>query len=470
MLFNSYSFIFLFLPITLGIYFGLNRYRWFFWSKSWLLLMSLVFYAHYKKTHLPIILGSILFNYLAGKLLSKPASTLKPLLKKLFLIISISANLGLLCYFKYMDFIILNINALTGWHFSSLNLLLPLGISFFTFTQIAYLVDAYKGSITHHDPLNYGLFVTFFPHLLAGPILHHKQMIDQFYEEKNKQINFENIAQGLFLFTLGLSKKLLIADYFGIYANAGFSSTHILNMAEGWATSVSYALQLYFDFSGYTDMALGASLMFNILLPINFNSPYKALSFQDFWRRWHITLSNFLRDYVYIPLGGSRKGEIRTYCNLILTFLIGGLWHGAGWTFIFWGLLHGIGLALHRAWQKLHYSMPTLLAWFLTFNFINLGWIFFRAKDFSSALNIIKSMIGLNGLPSPSMSLSHMDGSWLLIIMILIGMVVCVGFKNSQELTAQFKPTPKYALITAILLTTCILCLRTYSEFLYFRF
>jgi len=460
MLFNSYIYIFAFLPVTLIGYFFLNQKKSSNIAKWWLLCMSLVFYGHYKKGHIPIIIGSIIFNYLIGFFLTKTHRG--PHIKKILLFTGIMGNVALLSYFKYFDFVIENINYCFKTHFSLMSLLLPLGISFFTFTQIIYLVDAYKGKITNHDFVNYGLFITFFPHLLAGPILHHKQMIDQFNDENNKQINYQNIAIGLLLFTLGLAKKLLIADTFATYANTGFAAPSSLSFLESWTTSLSYTLQLYFDFSGYSDMALGSSLMFNVALPINFNSPYKATTIQDFWRRWHITLSNFLRDYIYIPLGGSRVNELATCRNLIITFLVGGFWHGAGWTFFFWGLLHGIGLVIQRVWQKTSIIIPNLLAWFITFNFVNIGWVFFRAPDFDTALTMLTGMIGFHGF-FPSSSL-------ITIILIIIFLAVCFLAKNSQQLTENFKPTVGSSIVVALLLTCSVLCLRSYSEFLYFRF
>ncbi len=255
-----------------------------------------------------------------------------------------------------------------------------------------------RGETKEYDFLNYALFVTFFPQLIAGPIVHHKEMMPQFASRWNMVKRYKNIALGLFIFSIGLFKKVVIADTFAVWATAGFDTATTLNLIEAWATSLSYTFQLYFDFSGYTDMAIGIALLFNIKLPINFNSPYKALNIQDFWRRWHMTLSRFLRDYIYIPLGGNRKGEFRTYTNLLATFLIGGLWHGAGWTFIFWGFLHGLALVIHRVWQSLGFKMNKILAWFITFNFVNMAWIFFRAKEWDDAIKVLSGMFSLDNV------------------------------------------------------------------------
>ncbi|MGB6019807.1 MAG: MBOAT family O-acyltransferase, partial [Sulfurimonadaceae bacterium] len=298
-------------------------------------------------------------------------------------------------------------------------------ISFFTFQQIAYLVDSYRGETAEYDFLNYALFVTFFPQLIAGPIVHHAEMMPQFASKWNLVKNYKNIATGLFIFSIGLFKKVVIADTFAKWATAGFDHAETLNLLEAWATSLSYTFQLYFDFSGYTDMAIGAALLFNIKLPINFNSPYKALDIQDFWRRWHITLSRFLRDYIYIPLGGNRKGSFRTYNNLLATFILGGIWHGAGWTFVFWGLLHGMALVVHRFWKSIGFTMPNILAWFITFNFINIAWVFFRAREWDDAIKV------LTGMVSGELVLNYRWFDQLSFYMTKC--ILALGFKRSTE-------------------------------------
>ncbi len=371
MLFNSLEFVFLFLPITFFIYFYLSKKN-IGVAKGFLILSSLFFYSWWNVIYLPLILLSMGFNYTVGERLHRKKS------KKL-LIFGIAINVSVLGYFKYADFFIENINYFISNHLSLLNVVLPLAISFFTFQQITYLIDSYRGETKAYDFLNYALFVTFFPQLIAGPIVHHKEMMPQFSNSIHFIKNNQNIFIGLFIFSMGLFKKVIIADSFAVWATKGFDVSETLTFVEGWITSLSYTFQLYFDFSGYSDMAIGIALLFNIQLPINFNSPYKAKDIQDFWRRWHITLSRFLRDYIYIPLGGSKKGEINTYTNLIITFLLGGLWHGAGWTFVFWGFLHGLGLVVYRIWRKLDVQLHFLLAWFITFNFINISWVFFRA-------------------------------------------------------------------------------------------
>jgi len=485
MLFNSQEFIFLFLPFTFLIYFYLLSKRLTTGAKGFLVLSSLFFYSWWNISYLPLILISMLFNYSLGNSLNGKNNNQK-INKKMLLTIGIILNLALLAYFKYMDFFITNYNGLFDANVPLLHLALPLAISFFTFQQIAYLVDSYRQETDEYDFLNYALFVTFFPQLIAGPIVHHKEMMPQFASKWNLVKNYKNIALGLFIFSIGLFKKVIIADKFAIWASAGFASPESLTLVEAWVTSLSYTFQLYFDFSGYTDMAIGAALLFNIKLPINFNSPYKAVSIQDFWRRWHITLSRFLRDYIYIPLGGNRKGNFRTYTNLMATFILGGFWHGAGWTFIFWGFLHGAALTIHRVWQNFGLKMNIILAWFITFNFINVSWVFFRAKEWEDAINILKAMIGMNGIVFSQkytekwavLSNYGVDfGAWLPHIngnksgtWVIAGLLIVVFAKNSIELKDSFKPTKWYLLFSATIMVYTISNMNKLSEFLYFNF
>jgi len=486
LLFNSYEFIFAFLPITFFIYFYLNSKRLTIASKSFLVFASLFFYSWWNILYLPIIIGSMLFNFIIGSSLNENNKKIR-FSKKSLLIFGIVGNVALLGYFKYTDFFIENFNLATSSNVELLNLALPLAISFFTFQQIAYLVDSYKHETKEYDFLNYAVFVTFFPQLIAGPIVHHKEMMPQFANKRNMVKNYRNIALGLFIFSIGLFKKVVIADTFADWATAGFDTVTTLNLFEAWATSLSYTFQLYFDFSGYTDMAIGLALLFNIKLPINFNSPYKATNIQDFWRRWHITLSRFLKDYVYIPLGGNRKGEFRTYNNLLATFIIGGIWHGAGWTFVFWGFLHGIALVIYRAWSKLGFKMWRLLAWLITFNFINIAWVFFRAKEWDDALKVLGGMFSLDNIvltPLFQNKLSFLiqygisfgemfediGGSRWTIIILFFTFIFILVFKNSTQKLNNFKLNYKTALWSAIALVGGVLSLNKVSEFLYFNF
>lgn len=483
MLFNSYEFIFVFLPITFFVYFYLNNKRLVTAGKGFLVFSSLFFYSWWNVLYLPIILGSMLFNFVIGSSLNKRSS----FSKKSLLIFGVVANIALLGYFKYTDFLIDNFNFAFNSNIELLHLALPLAISFFTFQQIAYLVDSYKEETKEYDFLNYAVFVSFFPQLIAGPILHHREMMPQFENIRSKVVNYRNISMGLFVFSIGLFKKVVIADTFAIWAISGFDTTTSLNLFEAWATSLSYTFQLYFDFSGYTDMAIGLALMFNIRLPINFNSPYKATTIKDFWRRWHITLSRFLRDYIYIPLGGNRGGEIRTYANLMATFVLGGLWHGAGWTFVLWGFLHGAALVIHRTWSRFGIKLWTWLAWFITFNFINISWVFFRAKDLDDAIKVLSGMAGLSGVVFPTVLssklsflenygvefggfLSNIEGDIFTIVCLIIGFALILLFKNSGTKLNLFKPDKINILIFIFAFSIAFYKLSGYSEFLYFRF
>lgn len=399
MVFSSPEFILFFLPVVFLGYFFLNKVRLVIAGKAWLVAASLFFYSYWDATYLPLLLVSIFFNFAMGSALAPNLDGMPVRFsRKLGLVGGVIANIALLGYFKYANFFVENINSIFDIGYSLPKILLPLGISFFTFTQIAYLVDSYRGEAKEYDFLNYMLFVTFFPHLIAGPILHHREMMSQFESRWTLAIRYRNIILGLFIFSVGLFKKVIIADTFVLWADAGFDGGSHLNFFSAWATSLSYTFQLYFDFSGYCDMAIGAALLFNIWLPINFDSPYKALDIQDFWRRWHITLSRYLRDYLYIPLGGSRCSNFRVYSNLMITFILGGFWHGASWMFIIWGALHGTALVVHRIWRGSGWYMPKAIAWLLTFIFINITWIFFRAKTLDDAFRVLRGMSDIDSL------------------------------------------------------------------------
>jgi len=485
MLFNSFEYIFLFLPFVFFTFFSLINHSNTI-AKLFLVFSSLFFYAWWKALYIFILLFSIVFNFFVGNLIDRNnANNISAKRKKQLLIFGIFTNIFLLVYFKYYDFFVSNINHFFDTQIPYLNLALPLAISFFTFQQIAYLVDKYRGETEEHNFLNYLLFVTFFPQLIAGPIVHHKEMLPQFSDKNNWKKNYKNIALGLFIFSLGLFKKVMIADTFARWANQGFDIAQHLNMIEAWVTSLSYTFQLYFDFSGYTDMAIGAALLFNIRLPINFFSPYKALTIQEFWRRWHITLTRFLTQYIYIPIGGNRKGLLRTYFNILIVFLIGGIWHGAGWTFLFWGLLHGFALVIHRIWSTYFFKLPALVAWFLTFNFVNIAWIFFRAKNFGDAIKVLDGMFhGKLVIPA---SLEHklpylqtfgiefgnhfqnIQADKSTFLLIVLGFVITLAVRNSTQLSKD-PLTFTRVTVSATLFIISILSIHKFSEFIYFNF
>ncbi len=393
MLFNSYSFIFCFLPLTLIGFFILSYFRHFYGS-VWLVLASLTFYAVWDPRYVILLLGSIGFNFMIGSGLTRLQSTRKG---KILLSTAITANLAALAYFKYAGFLVENFDTLSGLAVSIPKIVLPLGISFFTFTQIAYLVDTARGKSEELNLVRYFLFVTYFPHLIAGPILHHAEMMPQFRRPETYRFDTAKFSTGLVIFTIGLFKKSILADGISAFVGPVFSAADSgtsLTLLDSWAGALSYTFQIYFDFSGYSDMAIGLSWMFGIGLPLNFNSPYKSTSIIEFWRRWHMTLSRFLRDYLYFSLGGNRRGRVRRYANLFGTMVIGGLWHGAGWTFIAWGMLHGLYLIINHAWLGARDTRPVLerrlvapAGWLLTFLAVVVGWVFFRAESIDGALS-----------------------------------------------------------------------------------
>lgn len=491
MLFSSEEFILIFLPICWLVYFALNRFRLTKMALGWLVFASLIFYGFDEPIYLVVILGSSIFNFIFGANLAKNSGRATVFERKATVYVGIAINLILLGYFKYTDFLIQNFNYLFDASFAQQHIALPLGISFFTFQQIAYLVDSYRGETSEYNFINYLLFVTFFPQLIAGPIVHHKEILPQLTSVRTKAISYANIERGLFIFGIGLFKKLILADTFAIWVTEGFDKEVALDFVSAWVTSLSYTFQLYFDFSGYCDMAIGLGYLFNIKITINFNSPYKATNIQDFWRRWHVTLSRFLRDYLYIPLGGSQGTATRTYVNLFVTFILGGIWHGASWMFVIWGSLHGVAVVIHRIWGDLGLKMPRVFAWIITFIFVNVAWIFFRAKSLTDASRIIDGMTDLSSLfnlqyhdvPTNKLSWGGVFFenyfSWLPVgiqanivpVFLILGSILILKSPNAFAL-AQGKLGWGRALQTVLLFIVCIyVTLSSRSVvFLYFNF
>jgi len=470
MLFHSFFYIFIFFPIVFLCHHLWRRLDCFLFSGWWLVLASIFFYGWGDLTSIPVLLLSIAFNYTFGHLLQKQHDTTrqKNTPARLLFYCGLGANLALLIFFKYADFFITNINWIIEGNIKPLNILLPLAISFFTFHQISYLVDSYFGKIKNGKLKEYLMYILFFPKLISGPIVRYNEFVHQLKNLK-VSIDYRNASIGLMLFFIGLLKITTAARVFGIWADKGFSDPATLTVIDGWTTSLSYTFQIYFDFSGYIDMAMGSARFFNIQLPVNFNSPYRAVNIQDFWQRWHITLSTFLRDYIYIPLGGSRLGEFRTYTNIILTFLICGIWHGSGWMFILWGGLHGVGLVFQRLWQKTKIKMPFLLSVLLTFNFVNMTWIFFRSDSVSQALNILKSMAGLN-LTSGFTVLHGIPASEIIIAILSITIVFFAP--NSNQISERYRPSIRLVVYMTAIIFTGLLFLNssTPREFIYFDF
>ncbi len=493
MLFNSFPFIFIFMPLCLGIYFWLGRQGSTTPTKAWLLLSSLIFYGYWKISFVPLLLLSIGVNFLLGKFLSHVRQKKKE--SRRILVLGMIFNLSLIAYYKYADFLLsfLPLPQLAGVLDQRLGLsgiILPLAISFYTFQQIAYLVDVFRGDkIPNYTILDYGLFVMFFPQLIAGPIVHHQEIIPQFNHPHNLFFSHRNFALGCVGFIIGLFKKVIIADGLSGWVALPFNNASELSFIEAWTAALSYTFQLYFDFSGYCDMALGIGLMLNIHLPINFDSPYKSTSIIEFWRRWHITLSNFLRDYLYIPLGGNRLGQGRQQINLMITMLLGGLWHGAGWTYIFWGGLHGLYLSINHVWKRRGLRLPKVLAWGATFISVVVGWVIFRAHSLVDAYHILWSMSGMNGILLPGKyrhslggltgfgvhfnelpSLIYLPGGQESLV-ILAGLTLWVVFlPNTQDMLKRFKPRWWWSPVLTGIAFVTLLSMNRVSEFLYFQF
>lgn len=386
MLFNSLEYVVLFLPISAIIFFLLKKINVTL-SKAWICATSLYFYSFFTYQFLPLLLCSMAINYILIKYISNSRS-------KHSILISVSFNILSLAYFKYCNFFLYNIDTAFGLSSHHLDIIAPLAISFYTFQQISLSVSIYRKQVGIVSIIDYCSYILFFPKLISGPITDYYTISSQLNNKKSYL--GKCLAPSIFIFSIGLFKKIVLASYFGAIADQGYSHIGTLGVIDAWVASLSYTLQLYFDFSGYTDMAIGSALLFGVALPINFNSPYRATDLQDFWRRWHITLSTWLRNFVYIPLGGNRMGEVRTYINLFLTFLIGGFWHGAGWNFLAWGALHGGGLVIHRLWSQRGFKIPSIIAWFITFNYINITWIFFRTNNLHDALAVVTKMLGIS--------------------------------------------------------------------------
>lgn len=477
MLFNSYEFIFLLLPASVLGYFLLNRAEKYEYAKAYLILISLFFYGYNEWKYLAIIIFSILLNYSACRLMIRYEQK-----KKIILSISIFMNLLILGYFKYTDFLIENINLFFHGKIGYLELALPLGISFFTFQQISYLIDTSKGQYCQHSFLDYALFVTFFPQLVAGPIVSHDEMLPQFASKDNRRPNCSNIVSGIQAFSIGLFKKVIIADNMGKIVSFGYQNLDTISSIEAIMTILAYTLQIYNDFSGYCDMATGIALMFNIYIPQNFNSPYKAKTIVEFWKRWHMTLTRFLTRYVYIPLGGNRKGKIRQYLNIFIVFALSGIWHGAGYTFIIWGILHGTANIICRMTEKYNRRIPKWINWSITFLFINMTWIVFRAENMSQAYHLASRIFAggtsihaelIETMLQPTLiSVLFQFMPFTIVIFLFIALVVLIDVKakNTKEIIEKKNCSTISLMTTYMLFIISILSLSGVSSFLYFNF
>ena len=470
MLFNSYEFLFIFFPITLLIYFLCNDKR----LKIYILLVSsYIFYSYWNYRFLPLLIFSTGLDYYIGKLLFRSKDQSK---RKVFLFISLFSNLGLLAFFKYGNFTIENINYVSklfgGGALDLYEIVLPVGISFYTFQSMSYTIDLYrKNSKPYDDFALFASYVSLFPQLIAGPIIRHSDLVGQIETASKERVSLEYLSKGLYLFILGLAKKILLADRIALAIDPVIANIEIATTLEAWACALGYTFQLYFDFSGYSDMAIGLGLMLGLKFPQNFNSPYRAYSITDFWRRWHMTLSAWLRDYLYISLGGNRKGEFRTYVNLILTMLLGGLWHGAAWTYVLWGGIHGTVLAVERKFnldKKSSQKGIAILRTVITFFIVVIGWVVFRSESIEMALSWFERMFSING----GVKLIHFSARTRdrYAAALLVSIFITWFSKNNMQLFLEFSRPKKKAFYSAVLLFIVIMFLGAESPFLYFQF
>ena len=479
MLFNSHIFIFLFLPLTFVVFRLFGRFGGVRAGAAVLIVASLVFYGYWNPPYLALLVGSIVANYFIGRwIIGAPERK-----RTWITVLGVALDLALIGYFKYAGFLVSGVDALIGANWTVGRIVLPLGISFFTFQQIAYLVDCRRGEVSTGGFGEYALFVCFFPQLIAGPIVHHREVLVQFRKPAFVETSYRNIAAGCTYFAFGLFKKVVIADSLSPYVGRVFDGAMPPVAEDAWLGTLAYTLQIYFDFSGYSDMAIGLGRLFNVTLPANFDSPYKSLSIIDFWKRWHITLSAFLKDYLYIPLGGNQKGPVRRYVNLMITMLLGGLWHGASWTFVLWGALHGAYLCINHGWRAAErrfprLRIPKLLAGTTTFAAVATAWVFFRATTFTKAMEILRGMAGLNGVSDAEwITLNAATETWGVTVekrFILVALFLLAAFTmpSTREWIEERGVVRSYrgAAVVGAVFTVSIVFMTRVSEFLYFQF
>ena len=465
MLFNSYAFIFAFLPmVLLGYYFIRSKKI----QLPYLFLASVFFYAYWSTTYVFLLLFTVVFDFYLARLIFY---TENPGRRRWLLFASIFTNLSILGFFKYYDFFAINVNELSGSSLPLSQLILPIGISFYTFQSMSYVIDVYRRtSDAHAGLLEFASYVTFFPHQISGPLVRHNQIVPQLENLQTYKYNADNFWRGWYFFVFGMAKKILIADRIAAAVDPLVQNMVHASNLEAWLAMLGYSLQLYFDFSGYSDMAIGLGLMMNIQFPQNFNSPYKSLSITEFWQRWHITLSSWLRDYLYISLGGNRLGATRTYINLMLTMLIGGLWHGANWTFVIWGFLHGSALSVERAFKDRGWALPRIavLRWTLMFFFVSLAWIFFRSPNFEIAGLWLQKVFFMNEQISGTLFYIPTKFKDRFFFAAASGLIAALFTKNTWQL--RFSAKTSNAILLAFLFALCLTYLGDESPFLYFQF
>ena len=484
MYFNSYEFIFLFLPIVIGGYFLLGARKNSRLANIWLLVAGLFFYGYWDAAYLSVLVGSIVANFvIAGRIL-KAAADEDDFGRRLFFAVGLLFNIGLLGWFKYADFVLENVNCFWGTNIPLPNVELPLGISFFTITQLICLYDCQAGSVKKNGFLDYALFVSFFPHLLSGPILYHRSMMKQFRDEKLRRLSWANMAEGLTLFIIGLVKKVVIADSFIAYIDGGFAAAEHLTLFHAWFISASYFMQLYFDFSGYSDMAIGMAKIMNIAMPINFNSPAKAKSLIEFWQRWHISLTNAITGCLYQPMlrsFASPKFRHVIFCSFV-TFVIVGVWHGAGWTYVVFGLMHAVGVVVNHVWRRYKLWMPSLLAHLVTMTYVVITMVIFRAADLAEGWRVIKAMFGVQGVLVSEKMADMAAQLWQISLPVghifidfpyvtfAVALFLLFFVPNSTQLIKKFRPSVPLAIILITAFAYAVSKLGETTDFLYFQF
>ena len=486
----SYSFILIFLPIVIIGWYFFNSKGLTLAAKLLLLAASVYFYASMGINSLIALTISIVICYLIGTFAF--SEKLPPIVRRLFLLLGIIINIASLLYCKYLLYFETLINKHFGTDFNFTAIVIPVGISYYTFSQIAYLVDSYKDPSVKYSFLDYSLFVTFFPKITVGPIALSSEMIPQFNDPLRKKVNYENLSKGLYGFIFGLAKKLLIADSLSPFVDLGYLNAANMGTTNAFLVIISYTMQIYFDFSGYCDMAVGICRMLNFDLPDNFDAPYKALSIAEFWKRWHITLTRFLRNYVYIPLGGNRKGKVRTYFNNFIIFFLSGLWHGASTTFVVWGIIHGIGSIISKMLSSFTVKLPKCIRWFATFAFVNLAWVYFRAPDIATANEMIKQLFTGGIIPvnitmvastippegdllqwialKINPSITYYTGSFILIFIMAFATFAATCMKTTAQRVKEFTPTRPKLTAAVLLFVWSILSLSEVAQFIYVNF
>ena len=484
MVFSTIIFLFRFLPITLALYYLAPAKL----KNTVLFLCSLVFYCWGEVRFFPVMVALILINYISGLCIEHFDQ--KPALRRTFLLVALIGSLGMLFYFKYANFVLRSANALLGTAFAEIQGIgtLPLGISFYTFQTLSYSIDVYRRDVkAERNIIDFGAYVVMFPQLIAGPIVKYRDVSNQLHVYRHRY-SLQQLEEGMTLFTFGLAKKVLLADAFGTVVNNGWVHLEELSAPAAWLVILGYTLQLYFDFSGYCDIAAGVARLFGLRLPMNFDSPYRSASVTEFWKRWHITLTTFLRECLYFPLGGSRRGAIRTYCNILIVFLVSGFWHGAGWTFLVWGALHGLAQVVERVWGRGRDRLPFVLRWGLTFLFVNIAWVFFRAPDCTGALELLgRAVTGgfakpaawlLEGLFAEETSAVQMlipaFTPWKNILRVVLlygaGMVAVLWPRNTIRRMEDFRPTLWRGAALTVLTLWCVLSFTGVTTFIYSNF